>query len=59
MSTITPFPGPLRSKDTSQEDFEREVTARFGLLPNFFRSTPDAPYLPMNKLVRRSPVWKP
>ena len=43
MSTITPFPGPSRSKDTSQEDFEREVAARFGLVPNFFRSTPDAP----------------
>jgi hypothetical protein len=43
MSTITPFPGLSRSKETSQEDFEREVAARFGLLPNFFRSTPDAP----------------
>jgi hypothetical protein len=43
MSTITPFPGPLGSKNTSQEDFEREVVARFGLLPIFFRSTPDAP----------------
>jgi two-component sensor histidine kinase len=43
MSAITPFPGPSRSKDTSQEDFEREVAARFGLVPNFFRSTPDSP----------------
>ena len=43
MSTITPFPGPAHPKTTSQEDFEREVAARFGLVPNFFRSTPDAP----------------
>ena len=27
MSTITPFPGPLGSKNTSQEDFERDVVA--------------------------------
>jgi hypothetical protein len=43
VSTITPFPGLSRPKDSSQEDFEREVAARFALLPNFFRSTPDAP----------------
>jgi hypothetical protein len=43
VSTITPFRGPSRPKNTSQEDFEREVAARFGLLPNFFQSTPDAP----------------
>jgi two-component sensor histidine kinase len=30
-------------KNTSQEDFEREVAARFGLIPNFFRSGADAP----------------
>ena len=36
MSTITPFPRPSRSKHTSQEDFEREVAAHFGRLPNFF-----------------------
>ena len=28
-----------------QEAFEREVTARFGLVPNFFRSSPDAPFV--------------
>ena len=43
MSTITLFPGPSRPQNTSQEDFEREVAARFGLVPNFFRSAPDAP----------------
>jgi two-component sensor histidine kinase len=43
VSTIAPFPGPSRPKNTSQEDFEREVAGRFGLVPNFFRSTPDAP----------------
>jgi two-component sensor histidine kinase len=41
--SVTPFPGPLRPKDASKEDFEREVAARFGLVPNFFRSAPDAP----------------
>jgi hypothetical protein len=45
MSTITPFPGPSRPLNTSQEDFEREVAARFGLVPNFFRSAPDAPFI--------------
>jgi two-component sensor histidine kinase len=42
--SVTPFPVALsRPKDIGQEDFEREVIARFGLLPNFFKSTPDAP----------------
>jgi hypothetical protein len=44
--SVTPFPGPSRPKDATQEDFEREVAARFGLVPNFFRSAPDAPYGP-------------
>jgi two-component sensor histidine kinase len=43
VSTITRFPGPLRSQNTDQDDFEREVAARFGLVPNFFRSVSDAP----------------
>jgi hypothetical protein len=43
MSTVTRFPGPSRVLHASQEDFEREVAARFGLVPNFFRSAPDAP----------------
>jgi len=45
LSTVTRFPGPSRSQNTSQEDFEREVAARFGLVPNFFRSAPDAPLI--------------
>ena len=32
-------------KTTDQEDFEREVAASFGLVPNFFRSAPDAPFI--------------
>jgi two-component sensor histidine kinase len=28
-----------------QKDFEGEVAARFGLVPNFFRSAPDAPFV--------------
>ena len=43
MSTITNFPGPLRPQNTSRDDLELEVGARFGLVPNFFRSAPDAP----------------
>jgi hypothetical protein len=34
-----------KSGNTGQEDFEREVAARFGLVPNFFRSAPDAPFV--------------
>src|ERR1700726_4656941 len=45
MSTITLFPGPSRPQKTGQEDFEREVATRFGLVPNFFRSAPDAPFV--------------
>jgi hypothetical protein len=29
----------------TQDAFEREVAARFGLVPNFFRSAPDAPFV--------------
>src|SRR5580692_11705167 len=44
--SVIPF-----SSDTSklqnieQEEFEREVASRFGLVPNFFRSAPDAPHV--------------
>jgi hypothetical protein len=43
--SITPlFPAASQSRhDSSQEDFEREVAGRFGLVPNFFRSASDAP----------------
>jgi len=43
VSKISVFPGPSLAQNKSQEDFEREVAARFGLVPNFFRSAPDAP----------------
>ncbi len=43
MSIVSLFPDTSKSGDTDQEDFECEVAARFGLVPNFFRSTPDAP----------------
>ena len=39
------FPRPSRPKSTGQEEFEREVAARFGLVPNFFKSAPDAPFV--------------
>ena len=42
---VTRFHRPSRPQNTSQEDFEREVAARFGLVPNFFHSAPDAPLI--------------
>jgi two-component sensor histidine kinase len=32
-----------KSRKAAHEEFETEVAARFGLVPNFFRSAPDAP----------------
>ena len=37
--------GTSNPQKASLEDFEREVAARFGLVPNFFRSAPDAPHV--------------
>jgi hypothetical protein len=45
MSITTLFPGTADSQKPAQEAFEREVAARFGLVPNFFRSAPDAPFV--------------
>jgi two-component sensor histidine kinase len=45
VSTVTRFPEPVRPQNTSRDDFEGEVAARFGLVPNFFRSAPDAPLI--------------
>ena len=39
------FPAPSPTPSPAQADFEREVAARFGLVPNFFRSAPDAPFV--------------
>jgi two-component sensor histidine kinase len=45
MSVTTLFPNSVDSQKPAQEAFEREVAARFGLVPNFFRSAPDAPFV--------------
>ena len=42
MSIVSLFPDTSKSGNTNQEAFEREVAARFGLVPNFFRSAPEA-----------------
>jgi signal transduction histidine kinase len=43
VSIVSLFPPGSSPRSTDQTDFEREVAARFGLVPNFFRSAPDAP----------------
>jgi hypothetical protein len=43
VSIVSLFPDISKSGNTDQEDFEREVAARFGLVSNFFRSAPEAP----------------
>jgi hypothetical protein len=43
VSIVLLFPDTSKSGNTDQEAFEREVAARFGLVPNFFRSAPEAP----------------
>ena len=45
MAIVPLFPDGSNPVKDSQADFEREVAARFGLVPNFFRSAPDAPYV--------------
>ena len=45
MSLVTLFPDAKRTRNIDHETFEREVAARFGLVPNFFRSAPDAPFV--------------
>jgi Histidine kinase len=45
MSVIPLFPGASDPQKTYQDGMEREVAARFGLVPNFFRSSPDAPFV--------------
>jgi len=45
MSITSLFPEAADSLKPAQEAFEREVAARFGLVPNFFRSAPDAPFV--------------
>ena len=45
--TVFPlFPDGLNpTTKRNQEEFERQVAERFGLVPNFFRSSPDAPFV--------------
>jgi hypothetical protein len=45
MAIIPLFPGASYPQKTDQEDFEREVAMRFGLVPNFFRTAPEAPFV--------------
>jgi two-component sensor histidine kinase len=45
MSITSLFRDAAGSQKPAQEAFEREVAARFGLVPNFFRSAPDAPFV--------------
>jgi two-component sensor histidine kinase len=42
--SVVPF-HPTSKAETTQSDFEREVAERFGLVPNFFRSAPEAPFV--------------
>jgi two-component sensor histidine kinase len=44
--SVVPFSSSTpKPQNIEQQDFEREVASRFGLVPNFFRSAPDAPYI--------------
>jgi two-component sensor histidine kinase len=45
MPIIQLFSGAPNPEKTAQEGFEREVEARFGLVPNFFRTAPEAPFV--------------
>jgi two-component sensor histidine kinase len=45
MSIVPLFPGTSNPQNIEREEFEREVATRFGLVPNFFRSAPDAPHV--------------
>lgn len=42
---IVPLFPAASSQGAGQQEFERQVAARFGLVPNFFRSAPDAPFV--------------
>jgi len=46
MAIVSLFPSESSSQNSAaQVEFEREVAGRFGLVPNFFRSAPDAPFI--------------
>jgi hypothetical protein len=42
MSIVPLLPRTSNPQNIEREEFEREVATRFGLVPNFFRSAPDA-----------------
>ena len=39
----SPFDRSILSAPDKQSELQREVASRFGLVPNFFSSAPDAP----------------
>ena len=43
--SVVPFSDTSKPQGIEQEEFEREVASRFGLVPNFFRTAPAAPYV--------------
>ena len=45
MTIISLFPDNSNAQAADQQEFEHEVATRFGLVPNFFRSAPDAPFV--------------
>src|SRR5579864_3654134 len=45
MPIVPLFPGTSNPQKTDQEDFEREVATRFGLVRNFFRTAAEAPFV--------------
>jgi hypothetical protein len=45
MPIVPLFAGVENLQKADQDAFECEVAARFGLVPNFFRSAPDAPFV--------------
>jgi two-component sensor histidine kinase len=45
LMSVVPFSDTSKPQGIEQEEFEREVASRFGLVPNFFRTAPAAPYV--------------
>src|SRR5471030_3317981 len=45
MAIVPLFTDGADLRKAAQETFEREVAARFGLVPNFFRTAPEAPFV--------------
>jgi hypothetical protein len=45
MSVVPLFPGTSNPQKIDHEDFELEVATRLGLVPSFFRTAPEAPFV--------------